>query len=303
MAHAFVPSKRTLMIVGVASLWLVGATLLGVLSAVGQTAYMGLGNLLMSIALFGLTPVGLLIPVAALVERRPVPRLLVAVTGPALLVVAAAMFEAAVYASSVADHTKHQPGGGSCVCLPVAGFVAIVPILMGLRLRDDIRTFTDEERVQPFVARVGGRASLPLAEAAEALGLGVGDAEAWLGGFRTPTGLRFVVDRARGVVHTPSALSAMAELLSALLHARGAVEVRPFADEVGVSVEVVRDIAALVKPAPGRLAWDEGWIYASRAGGLATKPTKCGACGAAFDRVVHRPTACPACGTIADAGA
>jgi hypothetical protein len=291
------------MIGGVAFVWLVGAALLGLLSAVGQTPYKGLGNLLMSFALFGFTPLGLLLPVAALVERRPVPRLFVAGAGPAMLVAAAAMFEVAVYLTSVSDHEPYRGGGGSCLCLPAAAAVAIVPILMSLRLRDDIRRFRDEARVQPFVARVGERASLPLAEAAEALGLGVGDAEAWLGGYRTPTGLRFVVDRARGMVHTPSALGAMAELLSALLHARGAVEVRPFADEVGVSVEVVRHIAALVKPAPGRLAWDEGWIYASRAGGLATKPTKCGACGAAFDRVVHRPTACPACGTIADAGA
>lgn len=297
------PSSRTFMVGAVAAVWLVGAVLLGLLSAVGQTPYEGIGFLLMMFAAFGLTPLGVLLPVAALVERRPVPRLVVAVTGPAMLVAAAATLEVAVYLKSVGEHAPYHGGGGTCLCLPVATVVAIVPFLMGLRLREDLRTYRDEARVQPFVARIAGRASLPLAEATEALGLGPPDAEAWLQRYRTPTGLRFVVDHARGVVHTPSALAAMAELLSALLHARGAVEVRPFADEVGVSVNVVRDIVALVKPAPGRLAWDEGWIYASRAGGLATKPAKCGACGAAFDRVVHRPTACPACGTIVDAGA
>ena len=239
----------------------------------------------------------LLLLIGSLRDKRPAPRAVLWFLG-ALLVGASGL----VTAMAIAADQEMGVGGGGAVfvlfCAPLSLVLFVPSIYYAAKAAPRLRATLAAERERRALEMIAARGHVGLSELASELALDPERVHALMDALLSSGRLEGLLDAQASQVYSADALAERRRRLMAIVHARGVIQVAALAEEMGVSLGVLREwIYQLVERAKftGYINWEDGLLYSREAQQL-RDADRCPHCSGAMSLVGKGIVRCAYCG-------
>jgi predicted DNA-binding transcriptional regulator len=290
----FIPSPGPLVLVWAA---LAAFVLLGLSTLVIARSTPDLGNGVATMSAVAFPAAAFLLGIAALVERRPGGRFLLALCSFGVLVLAIPVLLLGARPGDVIDFNNALVLL-CCPCGPVYLVMVMALMFLGQRARSPFRRALRAARMQRLIGMVEARGEVTLPEMGRELSLKETEVAELVKELINDGELMAVLDPQHQCVYSAAALNEKQRRLQAMVETQGKTRLSDLAGELQVTQSMVRQwVHALVQR--GRLHgfadWTEGWIYSREAGHLAGQD-RCPNCGGQQDMAGKGVIQCQHCG-------